>query len=515
MIRCEMCGQEMNVISWKHLKRHDITVEEYKNRYPGSPMMSNEAQAAKSAGGKKANVHKVGKPRSADVKQKISSTKKKHPRPAWNKGIPMSDEQKVLLSETKARQYQTGQIVHWNVGRTTPDETRAKISQTLFLQHRTYSDESKNKRNSTYAEKSLAGWTHPSTQRLEDKLSDEALAKLNSPDWLHHQHITNQRTISSLCCELGLHWKNSNKTVAAYLKKHNIPVQYYHQASSQQQADVERFLSDCGVKYTTRDRTLIAPLELDIVMPDKKIAIEYCGLYWHSTEYKEPDYHKNKYDRCAEQGYTLITIYSDEWLTHPDIVKQALTIKLGLHTQQKLGARSCTIAETSTKERAAFLNMYHIQGDGPGSVTYSLEHGGTVVACMTFIRKKRGTWILNRYASSRPVQGGFSKLLKHFISNHHPVEIISFSDNRWSTGYVYVRNGFELDAELPADYEYVVNESRVHKFNFRHKYLPHRLQHYDSALTELENTTKAGVHRIYDCGKRRWVLKCVNTGAQI
>ncbi|NDB85961.1 MAG: tandem-95 repeat protein, partial [Alphaproteobacteria bacterium] len=61
------------------------------------------------------------------------------------------------------------------------------------------------------------------------------------------------------------------------------------------------------------DKKIIAPYELDIVIPSKKLAIEYCGLFWHS-EYNRPDpnYHANKLKLCGQQGYRLITIFEDE-----------------------------------------------------------------------------------------------------------------------------------------------------------------------------------------------------------
>ena len=43
------------------------------------------------------------------------------------------------------------------------------------------------------------------------------------------------------------------------------------------------------------NRSQIFPLELDIYLPDQKIAIEYCGLYWHSElRGKHQDYHLTK-----------------------------------------------------------------------------------------------------------------------------------------------------------------------------------------------------------------------------
>ena len=71
-------------------------------------------------------------------------------------------------------------------------------------------------------------------------------------------------------------------------------------------------------------RKVISPLELDIYIPSLKLAIEYCGLYWHSEEYKENSYHYDKMKFCNEKGIRLITIFEDEWLKRQDQVKNLL-----------------------------------------------------------------------------------------------------------------------------------------------------------------------------------------------
>ena len=73
------------------------------------------------------------------------------------------------------------------------------------------------------------------------------------------------------------------------------------------------------------DRTIINPKELDIVLPDIKIAIEFCGLFWHTEEMgRDRKYHFNKYKAARKQGYTLITIFSDEWKHKKELVKSKL-----------------------------------------------------------------------------------------------------------------------------------------------------------------------------------------------
>lgn len=62
-------------------------------------------------------------------------------------------------------------------------------------------------------------------------------------------------------------------------------------------------------------REVISPLELDLYYPDKNIAIEFNGDYWHDENHKPKDYHLNKYLQCKEKGIILVSIFESEWLS--------------------------------------------------------------------------------------------------------------------------------------------------------------------------------------------------------
>jgi hypothetical protein len=506
LIKCLICGAEMSTITWKHLSKHSTTLPEYKLLYPTAVLKSTNATNRKREAAIRSNSSRKGVPRSLEVVEKIKQTKLDNPTQAWNKGIPRTVEQNIQLSNTRKERFSTGQITHWNNGNTTSTDTRQKIQLTALSQHRQYSEHSKQIRKITIGRKIDNGWIPSSTVKLLSVLSEEAINKLNSVDWLYEQHITNQRTVASMCVELGLHWKNSHKVVSSRLIKHGIEVQYWHQSSSQQQVDIERFLTEIGVIFEVKNRSLIKPYELDIYIPDKNIAIEYCGLYWHSSEYKTSNYHQMKYNRCADIGIRLITIFSDEWLNNSHLVKNTIRTILGYSEGVKINGRSCVITVPNKKTKSEFFDSYHIQGDGPGSTTYGLTYGGNFVAMMTFINKGEGNFVLNRYATIGQVRGGFSKLLSHFKNNNEWATIISFADLRWSVGTIYGTNGFVLDKITPPDYQYVIGECRVHKFNYRHKNLPNLLKTYDPNLSEVTNTHNNNIHQIYNCGLQRWVL---------
>ena len=59
-------------------------------------------------------------------------------------------------------------------------------------------------------------------------------------------------------------------------------------------------------------------------------------------------------------------------------------------------------------------------------------------------------WV--RYASlaGTRIIGGMGKVLKHFIDEQHPDDIMSYADLEWSDGAVYQALGFEAEGKRPA-----------------------------------------------------------------
>ena len=216
----------------------------------------------------------------------------------------------------------------------------------------------------------------------------------------------------------------------------------------------------------------------------------------------------NKLTACNKAGYRLITIFEDEWIHRKQIVISQLQTILGVQTNLKVAARTTTIQHISTTDKSAFLELNHIQGNGPSSINIGLMHNNQLVAVMGCFRSGSDL-VLNRYATNCSVVGGFSKIVSHLIKSYTFDNLISFADRRWSEAGVYTKNGFVIDDVLPPDYSYLdtIHRQRLHKFNFRHKYLPKILgDAYNPILTEAANMSNAGWHRIYNCGLIRVVL---------
>ena len=519
MVTCELCNERMNVITWKHLSKHNITLNEYRIKFPNSPTKSQQAIENKKKGAIHANRNRKGVPRSQETIEKIKQTKKNNPTQAWNKGVPRTVEQNEALSKTRKEKLKSGAIKHWNVGNVTPDVVKKKISETLLAQDRVYSELSKQKRNQTLEQKKSEGWIPAqATKEFHDKIKQTVIKKYGVPyyqqldfteltvdlltddDWLIDQHHTQKRSLLDISQELGI----NGTTLSKVLKRKGIEVKSHIISTAEK--EISQFLTDNNIDHITNDRKIISPLELDIVIPDAKVAIEHCGLYWHSHFHKPNTYHRDKMRKCNERGIRLITMFENEWIHNKDLVKQKLLSIVNQDNRKTVYARKCSIRTLDSKEKKTFFDANHIQGNGPGSITYGLEHSNEIVAAMTFIKQKNGEFVLNRYATLCKVPGGFTKLLKHFQRNNDWNTIVSFADLRWSEGNLYESNGWTLEKTLLPDYCYVVGDNIVHKFNYRRKNLPKLLKTFDPALSETENTNNNDIPRIYNCGLNKYTL---------
>jgi len=266
------------------------------------------------------------------------------------------------------------------------------------------------------------------------------------------------------------------------------------------------------------DRSLISPYEVDIYIPDHKLAIEYNGLYWHSEANNIGKYyHINKTKKCKEKKVQLIQIFSDEWINRKEIIKNKLKHVLKLNNE-KIYARNCEIKPIEdNKIKKDFLDKYHIQGSDKSKIKLGLYYNNELLSIMTFSlprialggKLSKNKWELSRYVSSFNVVGGASKLLKYFIKNYNPQEIYSYSDIRWSDweNNMYLKIGFKFVHNSEPGYYYTKNYTeRKHRFNFRKSKLKSMGINIDGK-TEEEITKNMGYYRVWDCGSSKYELK--------
>jgi G:T-mismatch repair DNA endonuclease (very short patch repair protein) len=259
-------------------------------------------------------------------------------------------------------------------------------------------------------------------------------------------------------------------------------------------------------KLIKHDRTLIKPYELDIVIPELKLAIEFNGVYWHSDKVKNDiNYHLNKTLECEKIGYHLIHIWEYEWddLLKQEIIKAKLKALFNVE-QERIYARKCIIKEISTQQKNEFLNKHHIQGEDKSKVKLGLFYENELVAVMTFGKprfNKNYEWELIRYATSKHVIGGAGKLLSYFERKFKPKSIITYADRRFSQGNMYYKLGFKFSRNNVPSYIWVNDKLVYSRFQCQKSKLKELLRdNFNEDLSENENMSLNGFYKLYDCG---------------
>ncbi|MBC8427368.1 MAG: hypothetical protein H8D97_00605 [Proteobacteria bacterium] len=339
-------------------------------------------------------------------------------------------------------------------------------------------------------------------------MNSEILNKLEDISFLKEQHIVLKKSLTQISDELGITISSLSKRFAKY----NIPVNPIY--ISIKENDIFNFINgSCTYDIIQGYKLSNSKQELDIYIPELKLAFEYDGLYWHSQSVKlDKNYHLNKTIECKKQDIKLIHIFENEWINQQDIVKSRILNLIG--KSNKIFARKCKICIVNDEEKRIFLNDNHIQGDCVSSINIGLCYYDKLVSIMTFSKSrfnKNYKYELLRFCNvlNYTIVGGASKLLKLFIKKYSPNSIISYADLRWSNGNLYNQLNFKYSHFSNPSYWYFKgNELKLYNRLFFQKHrLEGKLKDFNQNLTEYENMLNNRYRRIFDCGNLVYTME--------
>lgn len=280
--------------------------------------------------------------------------------------------------------------------------------------------------------------------------------------------------------------------------------------------DFVEFLKGFGFSLLEHDRSVIGPYELDAYIPEKKLAFEFDGMFWHSEQAgKDRNYHLEKTRLCNESGIRLVHVFEDEWRDRRAIAESRIKDMLGVH-ENTVYARKCSVQEVSQAESRSFLDENHLQGNVNGSVRLGLYFNGVLVSIMTFGKSRfsgKYQWEMLRFCCrlGYHVPGAAGRLLRHFETEFRPASLVSYADLRWSSGNLYRALGFDFVGNSPPGYFYVKGDRRYSRVAFQKHRLEKILRVFDPAKTEVQNMNDNGYFRVFDCGNavfcRRYTLE--------
>ena len=302
---------------------------------------------------------------------------------------------------------------------------------------------------------------------------------------------------------------------------------------SHMEFEVSMFLREIcpEIKILHGVRNIISPYELDLYLPDYKIAIECNPTVTHNSSVPfldsdspiPPGYHKMKSDMCREKGIFLFHIFGYEWTYKKDIILSMLRNLIG-KSERSIYARNTYVDELNYDDCKSFLDCNHRQGATSDPIRYGLYTKDTkeLVSVMTFgkvrniIGKSKNDNIDDNYYElvrfcnrlNTSVVGGASKLFKYFLKQYHPTEVRSFSDCAHTRGNLYEALGFKKSHLSKPGYVWVdsISDIAYSRINAQKQNIK-RFLHDDSidlSMTEREIMEQHGYVRVYDSGTILW-----------
>lgn len=176
----------------------------------------------------------------------------------------------------------------------------------------------------------------------------------------------------------------------------------------------------------------------DILVEDKKLIIEVDGMWSHSEEFKQKNYHITRWHEFRKLGYSVLSFSEMEVKEKRNIVDSMINHKLGKSII--IYARKCEIVELPPKEANIFFNSCHLKGSGQGKCL-ALKNGGRVVCALRFVHDDEKTINISRFCNNigLSVVGGYSRLLAQLPRDR---DIINFVDHRHGNGEGLLSLGF-------------------------------------------------------------------------
>ena len=223
--------------------------------------------------------------------------------------------------------------------------------------------------------------------------------------------------------------------------------------------EIRDFLTSHNIKFTTNTRSIIKPLELDIYIPEYNVAIECNGTYWHSSIYKDANYHYNKSKLCESKNIRLIHVWEHEWnneLQRP-ILENIILSACG-KIQNKIYARNCTIEVKDSKSLKSFFEQNNIQGFRGGKFAICLMHNNEIVMSYIFGHAHFGKGkyeievIRGATKLGYTIIGGASKIWKYFKDNYSYNNCVYYVDYNYFNGnsIKYLDENFEFIKTQPS-----------------------------------------------------------------
>jgi Zn finger protein HypA/HybF involved in hydrogenase expression len=203
-----------------------------------------------------------------------------------------------------------------------------------------------------------------SQKTQEECIRDFVKKHGNKYDYSSVVYENAKKKVEIICRKHGSFFQTPNDHLTGY----GCPKCYVK--SSKKEEEILKLLRSNGIKCKKSDRTVLNGKEIDILIPDMKLGIEFNGTFWHSFDTMDfHKYHLEKTELANSKQIDLIHIFEDDWDKRKNACLSYIKHRVGL-CDNKVFARKCSVSKITTKEYKDFCDSYHIQGSRNSSIRF-------------------------------------------------------------------------------------------------------------------------------------------------
>lgn len=233
-----------------------------------------------------------------------------------------------------------------------------------------------------------------------------------------------------------------------------------------------------------------------LYLPHKQLAFHLIPIPTYSIELDQQYTLQNLSLEARKLNIRFINIFEDFYIIKKEVVMQRISAILGVFTS--IRARNTSVSRIDKRALDDFLHTNNLYSSPTARYKYGLFYKDRLVAAASFsagrpIQRNGKTYRsfeLVRFANLAGyiVVGGVGKLLKRFIQEVKPDDIMSYADLDWSSGASYEKLGFQLIGITPPQEFWINPDEKI-------RYYPHKLP---QKLTDKSNKYEIPIEEILE-----------------
>lgn len=290
------------------------------------------------------------------------------------------------------------------------------------------------------------------------------------------------------CVELSISLGITNSSASRYVYKYNLQ-DLFNYTGSLQEKEIRIYVN----KYFETEnntRKYLNGQEIDILIPDLKVGIEFNGDFWHNEYGRNKLYHQNKSLLAKDNGITLYHIFEYEWHNKKELIINHLNNILHINNKV-IDASDCNLCDVNSVEGEMFLKENCLLHYNTINSYVGLYFNDELIGVAAINRHNNKLKIIDCCMKFGYYIDNYENRLLNYLHNIYDPNVIVLKRDIAHYGCGdYSGIGLRLDSiSTPnciwcKDYDVIA-----------------------STKLTIKEMHKLGYYRIYDCGFENWIWK--------